>query len=46
MPLRLPEELRKAVNEDKWGKDFDIANKEDLTPEVVRGIYTAYDDVV
>ena len=37
MPLRLPEELREAVDEDKWGKDFDITNKEDLTPEVVEG---------
>jgi hypothetical protein len=37
MPLRLPEEYADRVDEDRWGKDFDINNIENYTAKAVIG---------
>jgi hypothetical protein len=35
MPLRLSEEYADRVDEDKWGKDFDINDMKDYTAKTI-----------
>jgi hypothetical protein len=37
MPLRLPKEYAGRVDEDKWGKNFDIDNIKSYITETVTG---------